>query len=945
MPPKKKEKKPLTAEQKNRNSFARKRRLSGAKVAVEHVFFDSFRNKPEPEFEKKKKKAPPKKTFPTSPNVSVERVSSDEEDAGQFNEPDADDDEAEKIKNLNAGFDDVSSFDIFNKDGEQVDIIDGKLLVRAVQPPASWRPGVREDLEGNYPKMNKPFKKKVISKKDNPQKLDPIEKVPTKPAEPLTFHKSLCNSLRAIPQGKRAIRNMQPSFCVFNTPARNKIAMHIRPEAEKDIRSSKVTQSEGSDNDRLSAFDYTPICESHQNNDGTFDRGLTDLVFSPKLKNASTPIENKSKVQNRKTGGFPVFSECAFANVLIYGNDYLDISDHELDEDCQEVTKAAPNSIESINEEANLTEEQSTLKASMTERQKSESGIPVNNPRSPFDSINEQPDEVSPCELLEKDEESDEGESMNRKAETSVTELLDSGDGEDHPESNQNGSKYSKKRQRTKSPETMCQGMSTVLTMQNGPDEMEMMEEAEKENAVRKRGTLQPQQRQLDKESRMSRLSVLSTASSYQESINSAMEDMSLDQHLLDEDTMQFDLGKTQFSESRAESRNVPTAMTIHNEDPSMLPFYLKDGTFETEPSHMAQLLHVVGQKETKTWDSLPKAAFDGRRVTKIGEGSYGEVFLTKWEGKPVAIKVVPFEADKYNRLYTGEYHSVQMQTADQILPELIVMKELNQLKNVDSDNSTPNFIELIAAEIVTGNYPKGLLKAWDSYYKESENTRPDVYSSKNQNFAVLVSANGGVAMEDFVLEKEKEIFSILIQLALSILAAELLMEFEHRDLHIGNLLIDRNGADKLDYKVNGHKIPLEVHGVKVNIIDFTLSRISKEGTTVYLDLEQDPTIFEGENDPQFDVYREMRKSNRGDWKVFNAKSNLMWIEYIGKRLLEPEICPEGLLTEERKKELRQLISMLGSYNTVQESLIDTEFYNQFYEGYLGHEKAPEVDI
>ncbi|EGT47981.1 hypothetical protein CAEBREN_29837 [Caenorhabditis brenneri] len=810
MPPKKKEKKPLTAEQKNRNSFARKRRLSGAKVAVEHVFFDSFRNKPEPEFEKKKKKAPPKKTFPTSPNVSVERVSSDEEDAGQFNEPDADDDEAEKIKNLNAGFDDVSSFDIFNKDGDQVDIIDGKLLVRAVQPPASWRPGVREDLEGNYPKMNKPFKKKVISKKDNPQKLDPIEKVPTKPVEPLTFHKSLCNSLRAIPQGKN-----------------------------------------------------TPICESHENNDGTFDRGLTDLVFSPKLKNASTPIENKSKVQNRKTGGFPVFSECAFANVLIYGNDYLDISDHKLDEDCQEVTKAAPNNIESINEEANLTEEQSTLKASMTERQKSESGIPVNNPRSPFDSINEQPDEVSPCELLEQDEESDEGESMNRKAETSVTELLDSGDGEGHSESNQNVSKYSKKRQRTKSPETMCQGMSTVLTMQNGPDEMEMMEEAEKENAVRKRGTLQPQQRQLDKESRMSRLSVLSTASSYQESINSAMEDMSLDQHLLDEDTMQFDLGKTQFSESRAESRNVPTAMTIHNEDPSMLPFYLKDGTFETEPSHMAQLLHVVGQKETKTWDSLPKAAFDGRRVTKIGEGSYGEVFLTKWEGKPVAIKVVPFEADKNNRLYTGEYHSVQMQTADQILPELIVMKELNQLKNVDSDNSTPNFIELIAAEIVTGNYPKGLLKAWDSYYKESENTRPDVYSSKNQNFAVLVSANGGVAMEDFVLEKEKEIFSILIQLALSILAAELLMEFEHRDLHIGNLLIDRNGADKLDYKVNGHKIPLEVHGVKVNIIDFTLSRISKEGTTVYLDLEQDPTIFEGENDPQFDVYREMRKSNR----------------------------------------------------------------------------------
>ncbi|EFO87073.1 hypothetical protein CRE_29276 [Caenorhabditis remanei] len=577
--------------------------------------------------------------------------------------------------------------------------------------------------------------------------------------------------------------------------------------------------------------------------------------------------------------------------------------------------------------------------------------------------------------------------SINRKAETSMTEMLDEAEEEESCQPNQEDTKYAKKRQRTKSPETMCHGMSTVMTMQNDQgmstvltmqndqgmstimtmqndqeEQHDYMQEVEKENAVQKRGTLQPQQRQLARESRVSRLSVMSAASSCHDSINSAMEDMSLDQKYLEE-TMGDDVGRSQLFESRVDSRNVPTGMTIHNEDPSLLPFYLADGTFEVAPSTMGQLLHVAGQKEAKTWSSLPKTALDGRRVKKLGEGSYGEVFSTVWEGKPVAIKVVPFEADENNRLYTGEYHSERMQTADQILPELIVMKELNQLKNMTSLHSTPNFIELIAAEIVTGNYPKGLLKAWDTYtasVKESENTRPDIYSSNDQKFIVIVSANGGVALEDFVLKSENEMLSILHQLILSMLAAESLLEFEHRDLHLGNVLIDRCGVEELDYMIGGHKIPLKAHGVKVNIIDFTLSRISKGPTTVFLDLENDPGVFEGTGDPQFDVYRQMRANCNGNWIKFENRTNLMWIEYIAHCLIDTEICPEGMLTKKRKEvqyfqskfkiifpiqELRQLFKQLGQFESCQASLMDTDFYEKFYIGYFGDVAKPQEDI
>ncbi|CCD73413.1 non-specific serine/threonine protein kinase [Caenorhabditis elegans] len=361
------------------------------------------------------------------------------------------------------------------------------------------------------------------------------------------------------------------------------------------------------------------------------------------------------------------------------------------------------------------------------------------------------------------------------------------------------------------------------------------------------------------------------------------------------------------------DSRNIPIgSITFHNKDPSM-----------------AQLLRVVGQKEAKPWGSLPTSALDARKVKKLGEGAYGEVFSTVWNGRPVAIKVLPFEN---NGCFYGN-QSVEIPTTHAVLSEVIVMKELSALRDPNSWNSTPNFIEMISAQIVMGEYPKGLLRAWDAYDKlnESEHLRPDVYSSEHQNFILFVSANGGISLADFVLESEDELFSIIHQLVLSMVAAEAALEFEHRDLNLSNVLIDRNGVEELSYTVHGQKIPLRTHGIKVNIIDFTLSRISKDSTTIYWDLEEDTTIFEGPDAPQFEVYREMRENCRGNWEKFSRRTNLMWIVYIANRLIDTEICPEGLFTDKRRKELKHLFDRLAEFGSCEESLTDAEFYRDFY--------------
>ena len=74
---------------------------------------------------------------------------------------------------------------------------------------------------------------------------------------------------------------------------------------------------------------------------------------------------------------------------------------------------------------------------------------------------------------------------------------------------------------------------------------------------------------------------------------------------------------------------------------------------------------------------------------------------------------------------------------------------------------------------------------------------------------------------------------SILQQVAMSLAVAEQSLQFEHRDLHWGNVLVKRLDApNSLEYLLNGNAISIDTHGVKAVFIDFTLSRLKKGHTS-----------------------------------------------------------------------------------------------------------------
>ncbi|CAL1280794.1 unnamed protein product [Larinioides sclopetarius] len=91
--------------------------------------------------------------------------------------------------------------------------------------------------------------------------------------------------------------------------------------------------------------------------------------------------------------------------------------------------------------------------------------------------------------------------------------------------------------------------------------------------------------------------------------------------------------------------------------------------------------------------------------------------------------------------------------------------------------------------------------------------------------------------MSCFILRNAAEAESVLKQIAISLAIAEEAHLFEHRDLHLGNILVQRNASKTISYVLRGKAYSIPNHGLVVTIIDFTLSRVLHEGCIFYNDL------------------------------------------------------------------------------------------------------------
>ncbi|KAI0378739.1 hypothetical protein F5Y04DRAFT_144592 [Hypomontagnella monticulosa] len=309
------------------------------------------------------------------------------------------------------------------------------------------------------------------------------------------------------------------------------------------------------------------------------------------------------------------------------------------------------------------------------------------------------------------------------------------------------------------------------------------------------------------------------------------------------------------------------------------------------------------GELQVLSWSDICPP---GDKIVKIAEASYAEVYRVTNERGTSIIKVIRMEspikaqtkAQQKSGLVDEEPHS-----ESDLMGELKISEWLADI---------PGFVVYKERYIVQGKTCKELLETHQAFHKKVKRQDPDrlqFYPSPSRylddtKFLVVELGDAGIALEDFELESADQLWDIFFHVAIALARAEAHIEFEHRDLHEGNLCIRKTG-EPIPVEDRERSSRFSFSGLDVTILDYGISRAQAEGSRpIAYDLERDLSMFTSEHASQCQVYRRMRsfllQGNRVclppqrhkipyeegidgpiTWATYEPYTNVLWLAYI----------------------------------------------------------------
>ncbi len=152
---------------------------------------------------------------------------------------------------------------------------------------------------------------------------------------------------------------------------------------------------------------------------------------------------------------------------------------------------------------------------------------------------------------------------------------------------------------------------------------------------------------------------------------------------------------------------------------------------------------------------------------------------------------------------------------------------------------------------------------------------------------------------------------SVAKQVILGLVTAEQAFRFEHRDLHVSNLMVASAGSRSVaTFQIGETRYSVPTYGAQAKIIDFSYARLeTADGETLYKNLD---SLFEGEdgeeqgeenqglpkksktNKDHFDGYRDMYIARGGGveegadrWEHYSPRSNLAWVKRFFSEMIQ----------------------------------------------------------
>jgi len=138
----------------------------------------------------------------------------------------------------------------------------------------------------------------------------------------------------------------------------------------------------------------------------------------------------------------------------------------------------------------------------------------------------------------------------------------------------------------------------------------------------------------------------------------------------------------------------------------------------------------------------------------------------------------------------------------------------------------------------------------------------------------------------------------------------------------LGNILIQKTDNDAFYEHADSVEPEFLFEGLRLSIIDYSLSRMKSAGSVTFLDLNAIEWLFEGDSnsDPQYQVYKDMKYNmNNQSWDKFNPQSNILWIQFVLDRLLSGIKRPSPLAKDfglyMQLSELKERLQIYQSVN------------------------------
>lgn len=184
---------------------------------------------------------------------------------------------------------------------------------------------------------------------------------------------------------------------------------------------------------------------------------------------------------------------------------------------------------------------------------------------------------------------------------------------------------------------------------------------------------------------------------------------------------------------------------------------------------------------------------------------------------------------------------------------------------------------------------------------------------------------NCGISLKKALPEYQltpRQMLSVVRQLVLALTVAEVVYQYEHRDLHMNNILVQKCAEeDTIEYMVESRVYQVRCHGVRASIIDNTFARMNI-GKQVYftplsskLDRIMNRFVNSAQRDTitkQENVYKLMYMAAEHQWQRWLPKSNIWWLKFVLVRLIDNiELRIPSEADSRETNELRKLLDTL----------------------------------